>query len=101
MDSILIKPKDEKELRYFLELLEKTEVQYRQISQEATDEFELAMMIKDKTINTAGIIRQDTGVSNLSKVKKSMLEQSEQDITDKLIVTELKIQHEEDEWLNQ
>ena len=101
MDSILIKPKDQQELEYFQELLQNIQADYKQISQEATDEFELAMMIKDKTIESAGIIRQDSGVSNLSKVKKSMLEQSEEDIKNKLIVTELKIQHEEDEWLNQ
>lgn len=101
MDSVLIKPRDQKELDYFLELLQKLDAEYKQISQAATEEFELAMMIKDKTISTAGIIRQDSGVSRLSKVKKSILEQSEQDINDKLIVTELKIQHEEDEWLNQ
>ena len=33
--------------------------------------------------------------------KENMLDQSEQDIIDKLIITELKIQSEEDEWLNQ
>ncbi len=101
MDSIFIKPKDERELEYLIEILNNLGASYRHVSMEAAEEFEMAMMIKDKTISTAGIIRQDSGVTKMTLEKENVLDQSEQDIKDKLIITELKIQTEEDEWLNQ
>ncbi|MFY0625273.1 MAG: hypothetical protein JXR07_03180 [Reichenbachiella sp.] len=101
MDSIFIKPKDKKELKYIIELMENVGANYRQVTKEAAEEFEMAMMIKDKTLSTSGIIRQESGISKMTLQKENILDQSERDIKDKLIVTELKIRTEEDEWLNQ
>ena len=101
MDSLFIKPRDENELEYITDILNKIDASYRHVTKEAAEEFELAMMIKDKTVNTAGIIRQEMEASKMTMEIELILEQSDQDIKDKLIVTERKIQHEEDEWLNQ
>ena len=100
MESMLIKPKDEKELAYIIELMHNVGALYTLVPEDATEEFEMAMMIKDKTINTAGIMRKDMERTDLSMHEQLMLTRSEQDIKDKLIVTERKIQHEEDEWIN-
>ncbi len=101
MDSLFIKPKDENELDYITDILNKIGATYRHVTKEAAEEFEMAMMIKDKTINTAGIIREEEKAMKVTLAIERILDESEQDIQEKLIVTELKIQHEEDEWLNQ
>lgn len=100
MDSLLIKPRDEKELAYIVELMENIGALYNRVPQDATEEFEMAMMIKNKTINTAGIMRKDMERTDLSMHEQLMLTRSEQDIQERLIITERKIQHEEDEWIS-
>jgi len=99
MDSILINPKNEKELKYILELMKNIGAHHKTISREAADEFELALMIK--SMNTIGIIRQErTTASILSEEERDLLKNSELDIIQKLTITELKIKTEEEEWLN-
>ncbi|MCV9389362.1 hypothetical protein [Reichenbachiella ulvae] len=98
MDSILIRPKDEQELRYILELMDNIGAIHKTISEEATEEFEMAMMMKE-AISTTGIIRTEREASKLTPKQYQMLSRSEEDIREKLIVTEKKIQSEEEEWL--
>lgn len=100
MDSLLIRPKDEEELKYLMELLQNIGAIYKTISEEATEEFEMAMMMKE-AISTTGIIRTERSATKLTPQQFQMLSRSEQDITDKLIVTEKKIQSEEEEWLKE
>ncbi|WP_109832899.1 hypothetical protein [Reichenbachiella versicolor] len=100
MESLLIKPRDKKELAYLIELMENIGSLYNLVPEDATEEFEMAMMIKNKTINTAGIMRKDMERTDLSMHEQLMLTRSEQDIKERLIITERKIQHEEDEWIS-
>lgn len=100
MESILINPKNKKELKYILELMKNIGAHHKTVSREAADEFELALMIKG--MNTAGIIRQErTTASILTEEEINLLKQSELDIKNKLTITELKIKNEEEAWLNQ
>jgi len=99
MDSILINPKDEQELKYFMELMHSMEVPATIISEEEREDFELAKLMKQ--IDTSGIIREDTEPISLKKVYKNLLELSEDDIKAKRFVTEFVIQTAEDEWLNE
>ncbi|PIB36277.1 hypothetical protein BFP72_13185 [Reichenbachiella sp. 5M10] len=100
MDSILIRPKNQKELDYIVELLQNIGAAHKTVSEEATEEFEMAMMMK-AAISTTGIIREERAASPLSDLQKELLNQSDEDIKNKLIVTDMKIQTEEEEWLNQ
>ncbi|MBU2885844.1 hypothetical protein KO507_08730 [Gilvimarinus agarilyticus] len=98
MDSILIQPKDENEHNYILELLQNIGALHKTISEEETEEFEMAMMMK-ASISTTGILRDEQEASILTKEQMNVLRRSELDIQEKLIITELKIQTEEAEWL--
>ncbi|UXP30597.1 hypothetical protein N6H18_09545 [Reichenbachiella agarivorans] len=98
MDSILIRPRDEEELNYIVELMKNVGTSYKTISEEATDEFEMAMMMK-ASISTTGILRDEKVATRLTSAHKKSLTRSEMDIKEKLIVTEFKIQTEEEEWL--
>ncbi|MGL1888006.1 MAG: hypothetical protein OCD76_15940 [Reichenbachiella sp.] len=99
MDSILITPKNEKELKYIQELMRNIGTTYKTVGQEAIDELELNLI--EEKMNTTGILREERNASVLSEEERKALLQSEDDIKNKLTITEMKIQTEEEEWLNQ
>lgn len=98
MDSILISPKSEEELRYVLELLDTLEIEAKKISEKDRDDFELAQLLK--SVDASGIVRQETKPIKLTKEQVKLLEQSEAEIKGKTVISEKHIQVDEDEWLN-
>lgn len=98
MDSILISPKSEKELKYVLELLHSMEIEAKKITEKDRDDFELAQLLKN--VDASGIVREETKAIKLTAAQRKLLEQSEAEMAGKTVVPEKVIQVEEDEWLN-
>ncbi|SMD36348.1 hypothetical protein SAMN04488029_2845 [Reichenbachiella faecimaris] len=98
MDSILISPKTDKELKYVLELLHSLEIEAKKISEKDRDDFELAQLLKN--VDASGIVREETQAINLTDAQRKLLELSEEEMAGKTVVPEKAIQVEEDEWLN-
>lgn len=98
MDSILISPKTEKELKYVLELLHSLDIEAKKISEKDRDDFELAQLLKN--VDASGIVREETKAVKLTDGQRKLLEISEAEMAGKTVVPEKSIQVEEDEWLN-
>lgn len=98
MDSILISPKDSKELEYVYQLLKTLEIEAKTISEKDRDDFELANLMKD--VDTTGIVREESKAMKLNKDQMVFLSQSESEMAGKTFVTEKQIQVDEDEWLS-
>ena len=98
MDSILISPKSEKELKYVLELLHSLEIEAKKISEKDRDDFELAQLLKNT--DASGIIREEVKSIKLTESQRKLLAQSEAEMAGKTVIPEKAIQVEEDEWLS-
>lgn len=98
MDSILISPKTEKELKYVLELLHSLEIEAKKITEKDRDDFELAQLLKN--VDATGIVREETKAIQLTNTQRKLLELSEAEMAGKTVVPEKAIQVEEDEWLS-
>lgn len=100
MDSILIKPRDEDEMKYIQEIMASMQIETKVISKDHKDDLELATLMKD--VDTKAIIREDTDEPvALTDDQRKMLEQSELEIQQKNLITEVLIQNDEDQWLNE
>ncbi|MEO9964688.1 MAG: hypothetical protein ABJF11_02800 [Reichenbachiella sp.] len=98
MDSILINPKSQEELKYLLELMQSLEIEAKAISEKDRDDFELAQLLKN--VDASGIVRELEKPIKLSNEQVRLLEQSEAEMAGKTVVSEKHIQVDEDEWLN-
>jgi len=98
MDSILISPKTEKELKYILELLHSLEIDAKKINEKDRDDFELAQLLKN--VDASGIVREETNPIDLTEMQIKLLEISEAEMAGKTVIPEKSIQVEEDEWLS-
>ena len=100
MDSILIKPRDEDEMKYVQEIMRSMQIETKVISKDHKEDLELATLMKD--VDTKAIIREDTDEPvELTEEQMKMLEESEIDIQQKNLITEVLIQNDEDQWLNE
>lgn len=100
MDSILIKPRDEDEMKYVQEIMRSMQIETKVISKDQKEDLELATLMKD--VDTKAIIREDHDEAVvLSEEQRQMLDQSEIDIQQKNLITEILIQNDEDRWLSE
>jgi len=99
MDSLLISPKTEEELRYVVELLHTLEIEAKKINEKDRDDFELAQLLKD--VDSSSIVRAESKAIDLTETQIKLLEISEAEMAGKTVVPEKTIQVDEDEWLSE